>query len=269
MTREFSGGTDEMAVGRLQDKVAIITGGASGIGKATAEVFAENGAKVVLGDIDVSGGQETAGSIQGKVLFTHLDSTQEADWVRAIEFSTERFGSVDIVVNNAGIEGSTTGQNPENISLDEIHSVNAVNVDGVLLGCKHAIRAMRDTGGAIVNISSIGGIYATPTFVAYGASKGAVRQLTKSVAAYCGRMKYGIRCNSIHPGITETRMGEEVLRSSHGDVEAGRRARIEGIPVGRIGVPRDIANAVLYLASEEASFVNGAELVVDGGQLIL
>ena len=258
-----------MAVERLQDKVAIITGGASGIGRATAEVFAENGAKVVLGDIDVSSGQATADSIQGEALFTQFDSTQEADWERAVELAAERFGSIDIVVNNAGIEGSTTGQSPEDISLDEIHSVNAVNVDGVLLGCKHAIKAMRDTGGAIVNISSIGGIYATPMFVAYGASKGAVRQLTKSVAAYCGRMRYGIRCNSIHPGITETRMGEEVLRSSHGDVEAGRRARIEGIPVGRIGIPRDIANAVLYLASDEASFVNGAELVVDGGQLIL
>ena len=257
-----------MAIGRLQDKVAIITGGASGIGRATAEVFAENGARVVLGDIDESVGQATVEEIGGDMVFMRFDSTQETDWERATKIATDRFGAVDIVVNNAGIEGSVTGQNPEEISLDEIHSVNAVNVNGVLLGCKYGIRAMRDTGGAIVNISSIGGIYASPMFVAYGASKGAVRQLTKSVAAYCGREGYRIRCNSVHPGITETRMGEEVLRQSDGNVEAGRHRRIEGIPIGRLGRPRDIANAVLYLASDEAGFVNGAELVIDGGQLI-
>ena len=257
-----------MAVGRLQDKVAIITGAASGLGKATAEVFAENGARVVLGDIDESGGQATADAIQGDALFMRFDSTQETDWERATKIATDRFGAVDIVVNNAGIEGSMTDQNPEEISLDEIHSVNAVNVDGVLLGCKHGISAMRDTGGAIVNISSIGGIYAQPTMVAYGASKGAVRQLTKSVAAYCGREGYRIRCNTVSPGLIESRMGEEVLRQFDGNLEAGRRRRIEGIPVGRLGRPRDIAYAVLYLASDEASFVNGAELVIDGGQLI-
>ena len=269
MALEFNLGATGWQQDDYTTRSRLSPGGASGIGRATAELFVKNGAKVVLGDIDENRGQATADSIQGEALFTRFDSTQEADWERAIEMTSERFGSVDIVVNNAGIEGSTTGQNPEEISLDEIHSVNAVNVDGVLLGCKHAIRAMRDTGGAIVNISSIGGIYATPMFVAYGASKGAVRQLTKSVAAYCGRMRYGIRCNSVHPGITETRMGEEVLRSSHGDVESGRRARVEGIPAGRLGKPQDIANAVLFLASDEASFVNGAELVVDGGQLIL
>ena len=256
-------------MGRLQDRVAIITGGGSGIGRATAELFAENGAKVILADIDENSGQATADAIGGDAAFVPLDTTQEAQWEHVMGEVADRFGALDIVVNNAGIEGSIDHQNPEEVSLEEIRRVNAVNVEGVLLGCKHGIKAMRDRGGVIVNISSIGGIYATPTFVAYGASKGAVRQLTKSMAAYCGRKSYRIRCNSVHPGITETRMGHEVLRSTHGDVATGRRRRIEGIPVGRLGEPRDIANAVLYLASDEASFVNGAELVVDGGQLIL
>ena len=143
---------------RLQDKVAIITGSGSGIGKATAELFAEHGAKVILGDIDESSGQAAADAIGGDATFIHLDTTQEAQWERVTEMAEDRFGRIDIVVNNAGIEGSIDHQNPEDVSLDEIHSVNAVNVEGVLLGCKHGIKAMRDKGGAIVNISSIGGI---------------------------------------------------------------------------------------------------------------
>ena len=126
-------------------------------------------------------------------------------------------------------------QSPEDLSLDEVHAISKVNVDGVLLGCKHAIRAMKDRGGAIVNLSSIAGIYAVPALVPYGASKGAVRQLTKSVAAYCGKQGYGIRCNSVHPGIIETAMGETVLNFIFDDPEQGREERRQGIPLGRLG----------------------------------
>tara|TARA_Y100001934_G_scaffold283745_1_gene406266 strand:- start:5033 stop:5809 length:777 start_codon:yes stop_codon:yes gene_type:complete len=258
-----------VAEARLQGKVAIVTGSGSGIGRATAELFADHGARVVVSDIDEVSGQAVAETLGGHAMFLPLDTTREEQWEHLLDAVNGKLGGIDVLVNNAGIEGSVVGQNPEEISLNEIRSVSGVNVDGVLLGCKHAIRHMRDRGGSIVNISSIGGIYATPGFVAYGASKGAVRQLTKSVAAYCGNKGYAIRCNSVHPGIVETRMGEEVLRTSHGDVETGRKLRVQGIPVGRIGVPDDIAHAVLYLASDEASFVTGAELIVDGGQLIL
>ncbi len=253
---------------RLAGKVAIVTGGATGIGKATAAKLAAEGASVAVTDVDADGGRAAAADIGGSAVFLHHDVTDESRWEAVVKETAERFGKLDVLVNNAGIIGTGAPQNPEDLSLDEVHAIARVNVDGVLLGCKHAIRAMRERGGAIVNLSSIAGIYAVPGLVPYGASKGAVRQLTKSVAAYCGQRGYGIRCNSVHPGLIETAMGETVLNFIFDDPEQGREERRRGVPVGRLGRPEDIANAVCYLASDEAGFVNGAELVVDGGQLI-
>ncbi|MCE2492096.1 MAG: glucose 1-dehydrogenase [Alphaproteobacteria bacterium] len=253
---------------RLADKVAIVTGGGLGIGKATAKKFATEGATVVVTDVNANAGRGVAEEIGESAVFLGHDVTDESEWEAVMKETVDRFGKVDILVNNAGILGTGAPQSPEDLSLDEVHAISKVNVDGVLLGCKHAIRAMKDRGGAIVNLSSIAGIYAVPALVPYGASKGAVRQLTKSVAAYCGKQGYGIRCNSVHPGIIETAMGETVLNFIFDDPEQGREERRQGIPLGRLGQAEDIANAVCYLASDEASFVNGAELVVDGGQII-
>ena len=255
-------------MGRVTDKVAIVTGGASGIGKATAKKLAEEGANVVVTDVNANAGHAVVDEIGGSAVFVSHDVTDETEWERVMAETVERFGRVDILVNNAGILGTGAPQNPEDLSMDEVRTISAVNVDGVLLGCKHAIKAMKNHGGAIVNLSSIAGIYAVPGLVPYGASKGAVRQLTKSVAAYCGKQRYGIRCNSVHPGIIETPMGETVFNFLFDDPDQGREERRQGIPVGRLGQPEDIANAVLFLASDEAGFVNGSELVVDGGQLI-
>tara|TARA_A100001037_G_scaffold295844_1_gene315498 strand:+ start:5762 stop:6532 length:771 start_codon:yes stop_codon:yes gene_type:complete len=256
-------------MGRLADKVAIVTGGGSGIGKATAKKLTAEGASVVVTDLNANAGHATVEEIGNSAFFLSHDVTEESEWERIMKEAVDRFGRVDVLVNNAGILGTGAPQNPEDLSLDEVHAIAKVNVDGVLLGCKHAIKAMKGQGGAIVNLSSIAGIYAVPALVPYGASKGAVRQLTKSVAAYCGKQGYGIRCNSVHPGIIETAMGETVFNFVFDDPEQGREERRQAIPVGRLGKPEDIANAVCYLASDEASFVNGAELVVDGGQLIL
>ena len=254
---------------RLADKVAIVTGAGSGIGTATVRKFAAEGATVVATDVDAAAGSAVVAEIGANAVFLRHDVTDEGRWEAVMKEAADRCGAVDVVVNNAGIIGTGAPQTPEDLSLDEMHAIGKVNVDGVLLGCKHAIRAMKERGGAIVNLSSIAGIYATPGLTPYGASKGAVRQLTKSVAAYCGQRGYGIRCNSVHPGIVETPMGETVLNFLYDDPEQGREERRRGVPVGRLGRPEDIANAVCYLASDEAGFVNGAELVVDGGQLIL
>ena len=254
-------------MGRLADKVAIVTGGGSGIGKATAKKFAEEGASVVVTDVNANAGHVAVEEIGGSAVFVSHDVTDEGEWEQVMQETVDRFGKVDILVNNAGILGTGALQNPEDLSLDEVRAVSAVNVDGVLLGCKHAIKAMKDHGGSIVNVSSLAGIWATPSMVPYGVSKGAVRQLTKSVAAYCGKQKYGIRCNSVHPSWIETAMVDDLLNFLFDDPEQGREERRQAVPVGRLGQPEDIANAICYLASDEAGFVNGAELVIDGGQL--
>jgi len=253
---------------RIAGKVAIVTGGGSGIGRATAKKLGAEGGTVVVTDLNADAGQGAVDEIGDKAFFLSHNVTEESDWERVMSETVDRFSRVDILVNNAGILRAGGSQNPEDLMLDEVHAVHKVNVDGVLLGCKHAIKTMKDHGGVIVNISSIAGIYGVPKLVAYGASKGAVRQLTKSMAAYCGNKGYGIRCNSVHPGVIETSMGDDMFSFAFDDPEQARQERQERIPMGRIGRPEDIANAVCYLASDEASYVNGIELVVDGGHLI-
>lgn len=254
---------------RLKNKVAIITGGGTGIGEVTAGRFVEEGAQLIVTDVSKESGDKVAKKLGHGCLFIQHDVRNEADWEKVIAEAEKQFGKLDILVNNAGILGTGRPQSLEEFSIEEMHAVGRVNIDGVLLGCKHAVKVMKKEGGSIINLSSIAGLYATPGLIPYGASKGAVRQLTKSVAASCGDKGYHIRCNSVHPGLINTQMGETVLNTIYGGIEAGKVEREKSIPVGRIGQPIDIANAIVYLASDEASFVNGAELVVDGGQLII
>ena len=195
------------------------------------------------------------------------DVTVEKDWSHVVDEILTIHGRLDTLMNNAGVMGTGALQDIEHMSLDEWKFVQAVNSDGVFLGCRAVIQAMKDTGGgSIINISSTAGIRAAPDIAAYGASKGAVRQLTKSVAAYCGLKGYNIRCNSIHPGMVRTPLGEAVLKL-YGDLEESAEKRTKSVPLGRLGEVDDVAYAALYLASDEARYINSNELFVDGGML--
>ena len=254
-------------MGRVQDKVAIVTGGASGLGEAMAKMLAREGAKVVVTDVNDNEGRQVADTITnvgGEAMYCHHDASSEDAWTDAIAATLHQFGRVDVVVNNAGI--GITGP-PEEETLERWRRLMSINLDGVFLGTKHAILAMKKnvpSGGSIINLSSIEGIVGEPMLGAYNASKGGVRLYTKSVALYCAKSGLGIRVNSIHPGYIWTPMVEASLRE-HGDVEEGRKALDAMHPVGHVGEPDDIAYGVVYLASDEAKFITGAELVIDGG----
>ena len=246
---------------RLENKVALISGGARGMGAAEARMFAGEGAKVVIGDVLEQEGRQTEAGINetgGECLFVRLDVTSESGWQAAVAAAVNRFGKLDILVNNAGI--SIQG-GLEDFSEADWDRTLEVNSKGVFLGTKHAIPEMRRAGGgSIINISSGAGIAPPPgTSAAYAASKGAVRIFSKATAVqYAGE---NIRCNSVHPGPIDTPM----LRASRAD-EASRQEQVALIPLGRIGTPEEIAYGVLYLASDESSFVTGSELVIDGGR---
>ncbi|PKB63972.1 MAG: cyclopentanol dehydrogenase [SAR202 cluster bacterium Io17-Chloro-G2] len=245
---------------RLEGKVALISGGARGQGATEAKLFAAAGAKVVFGDILDDAGKQVEAEIQevgGEALYVHLDVTREEDWKSAVETAVARYGKLDILVNNAGI---TIRKNVENTTEDDWDRIMAINAKGVFLGTKQAIPAMRSNGGgSIVNISSTAGLVGSPySGASYAATKGAVRLFTKATAIQYA--KEGIRCNSVHPGLLETPMTEDMLADT-----AHREERIERIPLGRVGTAEDVAFGVLFLASDEASFVTGSELVIDGG----
>ncbi|MEE9247819.1 MAG: glucose 1-dehydrogenase [Dehalococcoidia bacterium] len=248
---------------RLEGKVALISGGARGIGEAIARLFAREGASVTIGDILEDEGQRVAREIDdagGRALFVRLDVTVEEDWRRAVQATVEMFGKLNVLVNNAGIYRKELVDETSVEAWDEVMGVNA---RGVFLGSKHAIPEMKKAGGgSIVNMSSGAGLVGNPNGAAYGASKGAVRILTKATAAQYGQ--YGIRANSIHPGPIETAM----LRHQLLDPEA-RENRLEAIPLGRIGTPQEIAYGALYLASDESSYVTGVELPIDGGRVAI
>ncbi|HWT07331.1 MAG TPA: SDR family oxidoreductase [Xanthomonadales bacterium] len=249
-----------LATGRLAGKTILITGGASGIGVATMQRALENGAQVAIGDIDVAGGQRLAGATPG-VHFVELDVTSDASWAAAIDAVERRFGKIDGVVNSAGI--FIIGD-IERISLEDWRKTHAVNLDGVFLGCRHAVRAMKAYGGSIVNMSSVSGLIGGHNVVAYNSSKGAVRLLTKSVALHCAKEKYGIRCNSVHPTFVDTPMYQQTLAAAR-EPERIRTALLSQVPLGRPAQPREIADLIVYLLSDESAFVTGAELVIDGG----
>ncbi|MEM7252696.1 MAG: SDR family oxidoreductase [Pseudomonadota bacterium] len=245
---------------RLSGKVALVSGGSQGIGEAVVRRFAEEGASVAIADIKSGVGEALATKLSGDghaVVFCKLDVTQSANWEQAVGAATDRFGGIDILVNNAGIYQREPLHAISEADWDRMMSVNA---KGPYLGVRSVLDAMiARGGGAIVNISSTAGLRASVA-AHYGASKGAVRLMTKSVAMVYA--KHRIRCNSVHPGPVETEMGYAAVP------EDIRESRLGAVPLGRYAQPLEVANAVLFLASDESSFVTGAELVVDGGMTI-
>ena len=251
------------AGGRVEGKVAFITGGASGFGRQSAIRLSEQGAQVMITDIDEAGARDSAKLIVGDSLVCRLDVVDDRQWQTAMDQTLAQFGHVDIVMNSAGIAAQV--DDIEHITDATWDRILDINLTGTFLGCQHAVRVMRDNrGGSIINLSSVLGIRGDADSLAYSASKGGVRLLTKSVAAHCGEQGLGVRCNSIHPGYMRTPMVQTWLDSLEDSAEVEQRL-LAHHPIGRLGDADDIAQMVVYLASDESKFVTGAEMVVDGG----
>jgi NAD(P)-dependent dehydrogenase (short-subunit alcohol dehydrogenase family) len=249
---------------RLEGKTAIITGGASGIGEATSRLFVQEGAKVVIADIDDAKGKALEAELNqnGKVaLYLQFNVTDESRWIEVVDKMMTKWGRLDIIVNNAGMSGVKGRATVENTTVENWNTVFAVNSTAIMLGTKTAIPAMRKNGaGSVVNVSSIFGIVGSPAGAAYHASKGAARTFSKAAAVQYA--PDNIRVNSVHPGFTDTPMTLDI----HSQKEI-RDARLAMTPMGRLGLPIDIAYGILYLASDEAGWVTGTELVIDGGEI--
>ncbi len=248
---------------RVKNKVAIITGGAGGLGKAQALLLASEGAKVAVTDIDETAVTAIAGDIGragGKAMGLQLDVTSEPDWARVIDRTVQEYGRLDVLVNNAGV---IIYKKIEETTLAEWQWLMRVNLDGVFLGTKFAIAAMKKTGGgSIINIASVAGLIGNPDASAYHASKGGVRQFSKAAAIECSKAgyDYNIRVNSIYPGVMETQMADDLKKD-----EDKYRMALNWHAMGHFGEPNDVAYGVLYLASDESKFLTGSELVIDGG----
>lgn len=251
---------------RVKGKVALVTGGRRGLGKASAIMLAREGAKVAISDRKEEGADEVIAEIKkngSEGIFIQQDVSKEEDWKRAIAEVLRRYGKLDILVNNAGVG---LGKNIEELTLEDWRWVMSVNLDGVFLGTKYGIEAMKKSGGgSIINMSSIEGMVGDRRLAAYDASKGGVRILTKSAALHCAKAGYNIRVNTVHPGFIDTPMVAGFLKAQGGDAAAARKALEQLHPIGHLGEPDDVAYAVLYLASDESKFATGSELVVDGG----
>jgi len=258
---------------RVDGKVALISGGARGIGGETARLMVEAGARVAIGDVLDETGRETARALGDAALYVHLDVTTEEDWIEAVAAATGRFGKLDILVNNAGL---FLGKDIESVTLAEWERLSAVNLTGVFLGTKLCLSALRDAaqnsphGSAIVNLASTAGLVGSTQDPLYSMTKGGVTLFTKSAALEFARKGYRIRVNSMHPGTIDTDMGDQVLVTrarnlGTNDIETARRQVIERLPIGRMGVPTDIAKGIVFLASDDAAFMTGAGLVIDGG----
>ncbi|MSP03708.1 MAG: SDR family oxidoreductase [Acetobacteraceae bacterium] len=261
---------------RLDGKVALLSGAARGIGGETARLMAQAGAKLVIGDVLDEVGRQTVAAINadgGQAEYVHLDVTKEDDWIAAVNTVTAKFGKLDILVNNAGV---FIGKGIEEISLAEWDKLVAVNMTGVFLGTKLCAPALREAaknsehGSAIVNLASIAGIVGSQLDPLYSMTKGGVTLFTKSTALEFGRKGYRIRCNSIHPGVIQTDMGAQTFvsraqRMGSNDTQAIRQMVTDTVPWGRLGVPADIAKGIVFLASDDAGYMNGAGLIVDGG----
>ena len=247
-------------MGRLEGKVILISGGAKGQGATESIMFAGEGAKIIIGDILDDEGLKIESQIRelgGEATFVHLDVTQESDWDNAVKTAISSYGGLNVLVNNAGI---LIRKSIEDTTVEDWDRIMSINAKGVFLGTKAAIPALREAGGgSIINISSTAGLVSSSSGSAsYTATKGAVRLFTKSTAIQYA--KDGIRCNSVHPGPIET----DMIHQSITDPDA-MALRMEKLPMGRLGKPEEVANGVLYLASDESSFVTGSELVIDGG----
>jgi 3(or 17)beta-hydroxysteroid dehydrogenase len=258
---------------RLDGKVVLISGAARGIGAETARLMIEAGARLAIGDVLDERGRETARGLGDAAVYVHLDVTSEADWEAAITAVVGQFGKLDILVNNAGL---FLGKDIEAASLAEWHRLCAVNLTGVFLGTKLALPALREAaqtsphGSVIVNLASTAGLVGSTQDPLYSMTKGGVTLFTKSAALEFARKGYRIRVNSMHPGTIDTDMGDQVLATrarnlGTNDIEMARRQVIERLPIGRMGTPTDIAKGIVFLASDDAAFMTGAGLVIDGG----
>jgi NAD(P)-dependent dehydrogenase (short-subunit alcohol dehydrogenase family) len=255
---------------RLKHKIALVTGAARGIGEAVVRTFVSEGAFVFVTDINQVAGSTLASCLGARAAFLPLDVRDEQAWMSAINVVLEQHGRLDVLVNNAGITGFEDGlvrHDPENASLDAWRAVHATNLDGVFLGCKHGIRAMRRSGaGSIINMSSRSGLVGIPAATAYASSKAAVRNHTKSVALYCAEQGLNVRCNSIHPAAILTPMWEPMLGTGEAR-EANMRMFVRDTPMQRFGTPEEVAAVALMLASDEATYITGTEITIDGGIL--
>lgn len=258
--------------GRVAGKVALVTGAARGIGRACAERLADEGAIVFLTDVEDEAGAQSAAAITaagGQARYAHQDVTCEEDWIAIVDLIAQRHGRLDILVNNAGV---AFGGPLTEMSLESWWRQTAINIDGVFLGVKLALPLMRRSGegGSIVNMSSTSGLVGSRNLAGYGATKGAVRLFSKSVAMECAAERDGIRCNSVHPGLIETPIWNMVLGGEAGARKTADSAVVDAlaaqaVPLGYKGTPEDVASGVLYLASDESRYVTGTELVIDGG----
>ncbi|GAA4759405.1 SDR family oxidoreductase [Sphingomonas daechungensis] len=249
-------------MGRVEGKVALVTGGGSGLGAADCRRLAEEGAKVAVTDVNLEAAQKVADEIGDQAIALRHDVASEEDWKSVLAEVERRFGGLNILVNNAGI---VVVADPEETTLEQFRKVQAVMNEGVFLGCKYAIPLIvKSGGGSIINMSSTASHLGYPPFFAYSAAKGAVRSMTKSIAIHCQQKGYGIRCNSVHPASIETPMIQGAMGRP-----GQEQAVPEGVlPSGAIGAPKDVANLILYLASDESRFVTGSEILIDNGLII-
>ncbi|MEM7329430.1 MAG: glucose 1-dehydrogenase [Pseudomonadota bacterium] len=256
-----------MGKNRLDNKTAIITGGASGIGSATARRFAQEGARVLIADLNAEKAREVATSIGETAISIEHDVREPESWQRVFDLANE-FGAVTTLVNSAGISipGSI-----EDVSFDQFRSLLSINLEGVFLGCKYAVQSMKHVAGcSIINVGSTLGVKSSSMFPAYSSSKGAVRMLSRSVALHCAEQGYDIRVNTLIPGAIHTEMVERIIAAG----EAGGQSREQTInriasihPMKRLGTSTETANAIVFLASDESAFTTGSDLAVDGGHL--
>ncbi len=255
---------EDEPTGRVAGKVAIITGAASGLGKADAQRLAEEGARLVLTDIDVDGGSHVAAACDA--LFIEQDVGDEHSWEKVVAAALDTYGRLDVLVNNAGIAPIA---DIETTTTEVWNKTLRVHLDGTFFGCRAALPAMvASGGGSLINMSSVAALVGIPPYLAYSAAKGGIRSMTKSIAMYCREKKNGVRCNSVHPGSIDTPMVETALREIVGLELSEQEDRAATRAALGIGEPLDIANLVLFLASDESKHVNGAELVVDGASTL-
>lgn len=252
-------------MGRLQGKVAIITGAAKGLGEADARMFAKEGATVILTDVDQENGERVASEIGEAAEFHVQDVSKESSWEKLVDDVVAKHGKLDILVNNAGVVAPGT---IETQTEDEYRFVMAVSADATFFGCKHAVKAMKETGGgSIINMASIASVQGEPIVVAYAAAKGAVESMSRSIAVHCANNGYNIRCNTVHPAGILTPMVENIGADLVGRDDL--RPNSESPAPSQLGEPDDIANTVLFLASDESKFINGAAIRVDNAKSVV
>lgn len=246
---------------RVKGKVALVTGGAMGLGEASVRALHSEGASVVVADINRAAGEALVQELGDRALFIELDVSQESAWQAAIEQTLNHFGGLHVLVNNAGV---VVVASIEETTAEQLRFIQGINFDGPFWGCKHALPAMADCGGgSIINMSSAASIKGTPAFAAYSATKGAVRSLTQTVAAHCKSVGNGVRCNSIHPGGMNTPMVESLPELGKNSPQAMEMMLAQMQPEDTAGEPNDVAAAVVYLAADESSYVSGAQLSID------